>query len=234
MNIGLSILNKALPRQCDLCGEDALNMVCNKCELDLPFLQSACRVCSLPFPLQAREAPEICGECLNQTRAYEKIVSPFVYRDEIAWLVNQFKHGNHFTYGKYLSTFLKTKVESVYEGKAYPELITSVPLHWTRAFQRGFNQSEILARFLATRLKLPYKALLRKIKATPQQQNLNKKARLKNLRDVFKLKYDVTNKYISVVDDVVTTTATAEVLAKILMSAGARRVDIWSLARTPK
>ena len=122
----------------------------------------------------------------------------------------------------------------MYRSDTLPDLVTSVPLHWTRAFTRGFNQSELLSRFLAVDVNRPYQNTMRKLTRTQKQQDLDRRARLNNLKQAFEVKADVNNKHIAVVDDVVTTGATAETLATLLKAAGARRVDIWALARTPK
>lgn len=87
---------------------------------------------------------------------------------------------------------------------------------------------------MAKRLNLSYRKVAGKRVRTSKQQTLSRRERLSNLRKAFRLRTDVTDKYIVLVDDVVTTGATAETLARLLKKHGARRVDVWALARTPK
>jgi len=232
-----SLLDQLLPSHCALCGEASNSMLCRACDKQLPRTSTCCDVCALPLEASRKienDEPRICGECLKHKPDFDKLIAPFVYRDEVAWLINRFKHRNHINYGDYLSKHLQTELRHHLMNNEKPDLITAVPMHWTRLLYRGFNQAELLARKLARGLDLPYKSILQKNKRTAKQQSLQRKARLKNLRHVFQLKGNIEGKFISIVDDVVTTGATAQTLASLLVDAGARRVEIWALARTPK
>ena len=106
-----------------------------------------------------------------------------------------------------------------------------------RLRQRGFNQSEMLARWLGTDLQLPvHSDWLLRPREGAHQQELDAAARKRNLRQAFALseRAAVTGLHLALVDDVLTTGATAETLARLLLRAGARRVDVYCLARTPK
>ena len=95
----------------------------------------------------------------------------------------------------------------------------------------------MLARWLSTSLDIPCdETLLLRIQDTSAQQDLNAEARKKNLRNAFALTPDacIKGRHLAVVDDVLTTGATAQALARLLMDAGAARVDVYCLARTPK
>ncbi|MNT58110.1 DNA utilization protein GntX [compost metagenome] len=112
-----------------------------------------------------------------------------------------------------------------------------VPLATRRLRQRGFNQAAMLARWLSTRLDLPWdERLLLRTQDTSAQQVLNANERRKNLRHAFALAPGASFKgrHLALVDDVLTTGATAQALARLLMDAGAARVDVYCLARTPK
>ena len=106
-----------------------------------------------------------------------------------------------------------------------------------RLRQRGFNQAAMLARWLSERLDVPSdERLLSRTQDTNAQQDLNAAARKKNLQHAFALAPDVSlkSRHLALVDDVLTTGATAQALACLLMDAGATRVDVYCLARTPK
>jgi ComF family protein len=123
------------------------------------------------------------------------------------------------------------------EGLARPDFLLPVPLANKRLRQRGYNQAAMLASWLGPSLQLPVnERLLGRVKETPAQQGLDAKARRRNLLGAFELfkPQDVAGKHIALVDDVLTTGSTADVIAKLLRKAGARQVDVYCLARTPK
>lgn len=101
-----------------------------------------------------------------------------------------------------------------------PDVIVPVPLHWTRSWKRGFNQSEVLARSLARRLKLPcHGRILRRCRRTPQQAGIQSPtARRDNVRNAFALRptSNLSGKIVLLVDDVLTTGATANEAARTL------------------
>lgn len=121
--------------------------------------------------------------------------------------------------------------------KAYPrpDLLLPVPLAKRRLRERGFNQAGMLGRWLSTQLGLTCdERLLLRTRETPAQQKLDARARRRNLRQAFALSGELTGKHVAIVDDVCTTGATAQAIAEVLRKAGARRVDVYCLARTPK
>ena len=110
----------------------------------------------------------------------------------------------------------------------------SSPLHWWRRWQRGYNQSSSLALALATRLRLPLeKWWLKRIRNTPSQKALSAAARKENVRGAFRVRSTAAPKGRSIllVDDVMTTGATAHEAARVLRAAGATRVIVAVLAR---
>lgn len=112
-------------------------------------------------------------------------------------------------------------------------------MHWRKLRSRGFNQSELIAKYLAKQLNIPVKHWLLKDRDTQKQNHLNRLDRQQNLQNVFKLSPRATGKgvnlrHVALVDDVVTTGATGNQAAMALKSAGIERVDLWALARTPK
>jgi ComF family protein len=108
-------------------------------------------------------------------------------------------------------------------------------MHWRRRISRGFNQSLLIAKDLGSALNIPIYHAVNHPRASHSQQGLSAAARRKNLRQAFSFNsaYDIKGKHLAVIDDVVTTTATANTMAAILARNGAKQVDIWCLARTP-
>ena len=116
------------------------------------------------------------------------------------------------------------------------DVIVPMPLHWRRRWQRGFNQSDLLAREIARRWAVPVRRAVRRVKASAPQSGLTKSQRRANVRGVFALKRGVTLRgaRVLLVDDVFTTGATASACAKVLKRAGAARVTLLTVARTDR
>jgi ComF family protein len=111
-----------------------------------------------------------------------------------------------------------------------------VPLHWRRRWQRGFNKSALLAHAIAKRYGIPVRAALRRTRATPAQAGLTNARRRSNVAGAFRVgpKAQVANRRILLVDDVMTTGATANACAAALKRAGAQYVALLTLARVDR
>ena len=148
-------------------------------------------------------------------------------------VVHQFKYNSKLT----LSRFLVPEMAWYVKRKMKTEIsaVTMVPLHWTRKWKRGFNQAHILAEGIAKELNIPCVSLLRRKYSAAAQALKNKAQRQKNITRIFHVpqKEKMPQGTILLIDDVMTTGATARALAGLLVNAGATRVDIWLLARTP-
>lgn len=223
-----SFLDLLLPRRCQLCGTAAGDGgLCGPCEDDLPWLGNACQRCALPLP----ENTTLCGRCLKRPPAFDRCRAVFRYAPPVDRLIGQFKHQRHLTAGRLLARLAANRLCQPGEE---PDLIGPVPLHWRRQLLRGFNQSALVAEILSRKLDIPLAPLAIRRQSTTQQQALGRRERLRNLRDAFVARPSaVAGKHVVIVDDVVTTSATAEALSRQLKQVGARRVEVWALARTP-
>ncbi|MFJ2483337.1 ComF family protein [Pseudomonas sp. NPDC087598] len=221
---------------CLLCDEpaEAEMPICVACEIELPWLGEHCQTCALPLS----SAGLTCGECLLEPPTFERVVAPWLYGFPLDSLITRFKHNAKWPFGHLLADVLGQYLHHRFdEGLPRPDALLPVPLASQRLRQRGFNQAAMLARWLSTSLDLPCEeTVLRRIKDTDAQQDLDAKARKRNLRQAFALVPDaaVQGRHLALVDDVLTTGATAQALARLLMEAGAARVDVYCLARTPK
>ena len=221
---------------CLLCDEpaEAETPICVACEIELPWLGDHCQTCALPLS----SAGLTCGECLLEPPTFEQVVAPWLYGFPLDSLITRFKHNAKWPFGHLLADVLGRYLQHCFdEGLPRPDALLPVPLASQRLRQRGFNQAAMLARWLSTSLDLPCEeTVLRRIKDTDAQQDLDAKARKRNLRQAFALVPDaaVQGRHLALVDDVLTTGATAQALARLLMAAGAARVDVYCLARTPK
>ena len=226
-----------LPRpECLLCGgaDDRSDLpLCAGCEADLPWLAGRCPRCALPLPSHGL----VCGGCLRRPPAFVHTEAAWHYRFPLDSLIPAFKHHGDRPMGRLLASLLARHLEHAYrDGLAEPDLLLPVPLSARRQRQRGFNQAQLLARWLATDLRLTHADPLRRVLDTPPQQGLDAAARKRNLRHAFAVDETVPlrGRHLALVDDVLTTGTTADTLAALLLRAGARRVDVYCLARTPK
>ncbi|CAI8704948.1 competence protein ComFC [Pseudomonas sp. IT-P2] len=220
---------------CLLCDEpaDAQIPICTACETDLPWLGDQCLTCALPLA-----AGLTCGGCLQDPPAFEQVAVPWIYGFPVDTLITRFKHNAKWPLGHLLADVLGEFLQHRFEEDLpRPDALLPVPLAPKRLRQRGFNQAAMLARWLGKSLDLPCEEhCLLRVQDTDAQQALNAKARKRNLRNAFALSPDaqVKGRHLALVDDVLTTGATAQALARLLMDAGAARVDVYCLARTPK
>jgi ComF family protein len=221
---------------CLLCDEpaDTGQPLCSACEGELPWLGGHCRICALPLPGEGLT----CGACLRRPPAFSRVEAAWRYAFPLDSLITRFKHQAQWPMGRLLAALLSHHLQHAFaEGLPRPDLLLPVPLGRKRLRRRGFNQAEMLAAWLAAALDLPLQRhwLLRPQEGAHQQE-LDAAARKRNLRRAFALHDQATpaGRHVALVDDVLTTGATAEALARLLLRAGAVRVDIYCLARTPK
>jgi ComF family protein len=223
-------------QHCLLCDEpcDNLLALCSDCEAELPWLASHCLNCALPLPC----AGLTCGACLKRPPSFARVEAAWRYSFPIDALINRFKHQARWPLGRLLAELLSHHLQHAFsEGLAKPDLLLPVPLSRQRLRQRGFNQAQMLAGWLSHSLQLPLlEHVLVRSHDSPAQQLLSAAERKRNLRKAFALAdhAPIQGRHIALIDDVLTTGATAEAIARLLRKAGAARVDVYCLARTPK
>lgn len=221
-----------LPTTCLLCGlgGDADRDLCRACAADLPPNRICCPRCALPLNAPAA----LCGECLQREPPFAAAFAPFVYASPLDQLMMRFKFGRSLAAGRVLSQLW---IESWHAAApALPDALLPVPLHPSRLRERGYNQALELARPLARAFAIPLCSdVLVRMRATSAQSDLDAAARRRNVRGAFRVAGDAAlPAHIAVIDDVMTTGTTLRECATTLLAAGARRVDVWALARAPK
>lgn len=224
-----------IEQHCLLCDERCEGQpLCSPCEADLPWLDGRCTVCAVPLPSRGL----VCGECLKRPPSYDHVEVPWRFAFPVDALITRFKHQARWPYGRLLVERLAHHLEHAFaDGLPRPDLLLPVPLARRRLRQRGFNQAQMLADWLSRPLGIATDArVLERVLDTPAQQQLDAATRRRNLRQAFAIETgaDVKGRHLALVDDVLTTGATAEALARLLKRAGAERVDVYCLARTPK
>jgi ComF family protein len=171
----------------------------------------------------------LCGHCQTQPPAFERCLSPFVYRAPLDHLLLGLKFNGRLERARLLGELMAQWLVSVVDVP--PDHIIPVPLHSTRLRERGFNQAVELARPVAKQFGLSLNlGGVRRTRATPPQSDLSRKERLKNIKGAFEVNESLSGQVV-IVDDVMTTGSTADELAKTLLDAGAEQVVVWVCAR---
>lgn len=222
---------------CLICDEatESADCVCNVCETELPWLLEHCDVCALPLPMDGL----VCGQCVKNPPAFKQVIAPWTYSFPVDSLISRFKHQARWPFGQLLARLMGQHLQHRFDNAelSRPDALLPVPMAHKRLRERGFNQAAMLAKWLSEDLDLAIEEhLLLRPHETVAQQALDAKRRQRNLLTAFSLAADaeVTGRHFALVDDVLTTGATAHSLARLLINAGARQVDVYCLARTPK
>lgn len=222
-------LNGLLSPCCVLCGLPSTSVcLCYPCKMDLPWIDAHCRQCGLPLDT---ETVESCGQCCQEPPPYWSVVSPLAYEFPVNRLVQALKFRRQLAEGRVLSHLL---AEYIYHQELdLPDVLIPVPLHRWRMLKRGFNQAYELADHIARTLGVRLDATsLRRNRYTRAQSGLSRKQRLSNVRDAFQWHADHRAcRHVALIDDVMTTGTTVTECARVLLNAGAKRVDIWVAAR---
>lgn len=228
-----AILDLVLPPRCPACrvivGGDG--RFCLSCWQQLAFITTPqCARCGMPFD-HDRGAGAECGPCLAQRPRFTSARAALVYGGPARQVLLALKHGDR----QHLATVMARHMARAAGTLLGPDaLLVPVPLHWVRLWRRGFNQAALLARALANASDTPLAVdALRRVRATPTSQGLGRKARAANVRGVFRVadRGQVRGRRIVLVDDVLTTGATAEACTRILTRAGASEVHVLTFAR---
>jgi ComF family protein len=166
------------------------------------------------------------------------VIAAWRYDFPVDTLITRFKHQARWPLGRLVAQKLaEYLLHHFEEGLPRPDLLLPVPLAAGRLRQRGFNQADMIAERLGRVLGLPVeRSWLTRTRDNPAQQTLDAATRRRNLRQSFALASTaaVQGKHVALIDDVLTTGSTAEALSRLLKKAGASRVDVYCLARTPK
>lgn len=228
---------RLLPPRCLCCGaaSDCLDLaLCAGCRSELGGNQPCCPRCAEPL---AREEP-LCGRCLRKEPAFESAYVPFRYAWPLNGLVTRFKFGGDLAAGRCLARlFVEQFIADAVERSA---VLVPVPLHERRLRQRGYDQARELARDVGRLLGLPVAhRLLRRVRATEAQTELDLPARRRNVRGAFEIdarelaRLDSHEGGIALMDDVMTSGSTVAECARALQRAGRHDVRVWAVARAP-
>ncbi len=220
-----------LPRMCRLCDREVDRDIdlCAPCERSLGWIVHACPRCGLPQP---RALADDCPDCTGSPPPYSATVAPLLFEGAVRRWVYAAKSARGLGEAKLLSGLLARGIGRA--GAAIPDLLVPVPLTAGRLFRRGHNQAALLAVPLARRLGTGIARLgVGRIGVGKSQRGQSRAARASSVRGAFVAKRPFSG-HLAIVDDVMTTGATANELAATLLAAGAARVDVWAVARVPR
>lgn len=184
------------------------------------------------MPLAGAPAGALCGQCQRKAPPFDRCIAPFRYEGPLPFMVSALKFRGALNVARVLGELLADRLETRTDPP--PEILIPVPLHRRRLAERGYNQALEIARVAAPRLGLAIdQRHCGRVLATAPQSGLDEQERRRNLRGAFKVAGKLPWRRVAVLDDVVTTGSTASEIARILRRAGAERVEVWALARTP-
>jgi len=206
---------------CFVCRGAARGLLCAQCAAELPRLaRPLCPRCALESPGGA-----ICGRCLSQPPAYDATHAALAYDFPADTLVHALKFRGELALAPLLAGLLAPKLRG--DGIDH---VVPVPLSAERLRRRGYNQAAEIARHLG-RDALEV-ALCERTREAPPQMELPYDERQRNVRGAFRCTRALIGARIAVVDDVMTTGATLDEMARTLKAAGAVHVENWVVART--
>ena len=218
----------ALPARCSGCGAivDEVHTFCIDCWRSIDFLAGGCTSCGQPL---AGTDADICAICLAKPPRIQRSRSAVTYDEITRGLVLRLKYGRKVGLAKTMAHYMAPLLADLPPDSA----IVPVPLHRRRLWQRGFNQSGLLANELSRRTGLAVDQSLVRTKRTPPLQGLSRLQRRRAVAGAFAVRNDsnIRGRVVVLVDDVLTTGSTANGCARALFKAGVRRVEFVSWAR---
>jgi ComF family protein len=221
------------PSVCAICRSWGRGRICAACLDRFAVRIPRCARCALPVPAQV----SVCGACLGSPPPFDAALTALEYRAPWDRLVTAFKFHDALDLARPFASAIAAAERE--RAAPRPSLVVPVPLAPTRLRARGYNQAWEIARRVAGMLEIAADpALLLRVRDTVHQLALPPLARAGNVAGAFAVeplrRGELAGRAVAVVDDVMTTGSTAAELARVLKQAGAARVEVWVLARTPR
>jgi len=233
-----AVLDMIYPRTCAACGrhlgEPEYPHLCGECLVKIRWIDDACERCGLPLgPHAERHDGRWCPSCRTLTLGFHRCLAAAVYEEPVKGVVLGLKYGRRMHLRSTLGELVARRLRRSLVDQAPPDCIVPVPLHRKRRRERGFDQAELLAEYVASAAGLPLVGALTRLRYTGAQAALSRTARFENLRGAFECSRPkaVAGRRVLLVDDVMTTGATASAAARALREGGAAHVTAAVAAR---
>jgi ComF family protein len=217
------------PDRCGACDAVCEGPFCPVCADTLVATPAGCPVCGEPgdealLPLLR---PRRCRPCREKAPPFVCARAPYLHGGALCEAIHRLKYDG--------AEWLARPLATLFDGCEPPraDVVTHIPLHPVRLRARGYDQAALLAVALARRLKLPMRPLLARIRPTRPQVGLDRARRESNVAGAFRASPRSSALRVCLVDDVLTTGATAAEAVAALHAAGAADVQLWVFARTP-
>ena len=240
-----AVLDWLFPRTCSLCGEVGVPLdPCADCErsLEVLLLRSVCPRCATPLRVDPADAPAPdgaipppCPACLIHPPPFDRVVAPWSFAPPLSGLIHRMKYRRELATAAALGRLLAREVASRADFEM-PGMVLGLPTSRRRLLHRGFNHAEELAAIARRTLGLPRPRGVRiDRRHTPPQAKAGSVAeRHANVAGAFTVRrWPAHVGRVAIVDDVLTTGATAAALAEELRHQGVERIEVWCCARTP-
>jgi ComF family protein len=235
-----ALLSLFYPNVCQVCHEGAAaqaeGYVCSSCRTKPNAVQLIeepyCRCCGLPFEGAITVSFE-CSNCRDERFYFRSARAAARFSGLVQDVIHRYKYNQAAWFEPFVADLLIRQAAPVLKRQTW-DWIVPIPLHWLKLRERSFNQSGRLAKRLSAATGIPTNTrLLRRTERTPTQTRLTRAQRSENMKRAFAYGggAPLSDARILLVDDVLTTGATANACAKVLMQNGASVVDVWTVAR---
>jgi ComF family protein len=225
LNKRLNLLQTLTHKQCVLCLTQSNKYLCDACFHSLPRLpREHCPSCLLPIT-----PARVCGTCLRKPPAWTQAKAALRYTYPIDAMIQALKYRPDLTLAPVMADLLLTELWH----ESLPDYVIPVPIHPIRLQERGFNQALEISRHVCKKTgSILLSNVCSRTRETRSQTELSWRERHKNVQRTFACTMNFSGKHVAILDDVMTSGATLNELAKVVHRRGASKISIWVVART--
>ncbi|MCX8083430.1 MAG: ComF family protein [Calditerrivibrio sp.] len=196
--------------------------LCDNCLKNIKKINTFCQKCGYPLSIKA----STCNNCIIP-KYYNKLFIPYWYQGSIKTLLKKIK----FHYNLKGLTLLDYLIKKQLFKFDFYDIITTVPSSFLRRFRRFIHPADYIAKTIAKIYGIKFERILKRKRHTTYQWKLRKKERYENVKNAFSCEKNLFDLKILLVDDIMTTGATINECSKVLMSAGAKKVDCYIFSK---
>jgi ComF family protein len=224
------ICNWLAPALCPICfgfQQDPSSIACNDCTTSIQPNVAGCSICN-----DYIESGSICGRCISSPPHFDCLIAPWLYKSPLDTLIGKAKFQQNYALASRLGHAAANYFLANYSDNL-PQALVPVPLHISRLRERGYNQATLIAAAISKVSGIPILGnVVRKEHATVPQRELRFKERLTSLNQAFSAHKLPNIEHLAIIDDVATSGATLNTIAKALKHSGYQRIDGWCIARS--